>query len=211
MDLSFKLTVLLGLFLFGMLASVGDVAVRWIFPNYIPGITLMILMSFVFIWMSLGSNVFGPLFNAYSRLDFLFNVKLFIAIANIIGNLILIPKFGIYGAFYATAGTVIFNTIICGWKGLTLVEIQSPMKNVMKSIIAMTVSALISFTFVRFMTLFTDFPVFLVIILALMLYVPVFIILFSKVLRGFEDMDKQLIKVLIKALPFSERILNILK
>lgn len=206
-DLSFKLTVLLGLFLFGMLASVGDVAVRWIFPNYIPGITLMILMSFVFIWMSLGSNVFGPLFNAYSRLGFLFNVKIFIAVANIIGNLILIPKFGIYGAFYATAGTVIFNTIICGWKGLTLVEIQSPMKNVMKSIIAMTVSALISFTFVRFMTHFTDFPVFLVIILALMLYVPVFIILFSKVLRGFEDMDKQL----IKALPLSERILSILK
>jgi len=208
-DLSLKLTILIGLSLFGILASVGGIGVRWIFSEYIPAIPLMILLSFFFIWLSLANNVMGPVLNAYSEYVFLMKVKSIIAVMNIVGNIVLIPKFGIYGALCATAVSITLDLGICSWKTLKLTGVSAPIRSTIKMAFSLVIASTFTYSLVKFMSLSTNFPEIIVILIALLLYTLLFVLIFSKILKGFEDMDKTLLKDAMETLPFSDKIYRI--
>lgn len=209
-ELSLKLTILIGLFLFGILASIGDIGVRWIFPRYTPAILIMIFLSFFFIWRSLSNNLIGPILNAYSEYVFLVKVKAIITVMNIVGNLLLIPRFGIYGALCATAFAIVFNIGITGWKTLKLTNVVFPAKSIAKMFLAMTTAIVFSTVLIKLLSS-VNTSIILLLSVALLIYILIFTLMFSKLLRGFEDIDKKLLKVVVEALPFSNGINKIYK
>jgi O-antigen/teichoic acid export membrane protein len=105
-----RLVLLIGFFCFGLTFFFSDIIIKLLYgASYSQAAGILLIISFAVIFQFLNVLFVSPLYVLGKDKQFLFAVMSG-AIVNVILNLILIPKYSIYGAAYAT---IISYAIIC--------------------------------------------------------------------------------------------------
>lgn len=194
LDFSIKVSIIIGMFLFGLLMAIGGLFVKWIFPNYIPAIPIMIIITLFLILQSLW-NIMGSIFNAYGEYNFILKMKIFLAIASIIANYALIYLFGIYGALFATAFIITLDIGIGSHRALRIVNIRLTHKSLFRLFtpifFATTMATLMASAMPNMLS-----NKLLIIISVTFIYILVTIIIFLKI-RTIDEFDKNIINALM--------------
>lgn len=194
-----KFTFMVNFFVFGAVIVMGKTLTHWIFPNYLSGYPILLVLIGLLFTVPLSYYIVGPIINQHRFYAWQAKVMGIMLLPLIILNYLFILKLGVIGAAIATVLCVSIQQIIVVKKALQLADVRFLPQYIWKPFFAMIIPTIICYSSNSL------FPWYFTLLSGVLFYPLLYLVIFSKGLSGFDDDDRRLIGELSSNLPSSIR------